>query len=60
MSGSRFIHVSQAAHLSTGSATGEYICSHRGALKRQTGGLLELCRRGVTVTVGTVMLLSGL
>lgn len=33
---------------------------HGGALKRLTGGLPELLRRGVTVTAGTVALLSGL
>lgn len=60
MSGSRFTHVSQGAHFSPGSVTGEAICSHGRALKRLTWGQLELFRRGVTVTVGTVMLLSGL
>ena len=34
--------------------------SHGGALKRLTGALPELLGRGVTVTVGTVGLLSGL
>lgn len=61
MSGSRFTHGSQGAHFSTGSETTDFsMCSHCGALKMLTGGLLELFRRGVTVTVGIVVLLSGL
>lgn len=60
MSGSRFTHVSQGAHFSIGSVIGEAVCLHGRALKRLTGVLLEIFRRGVTVTVGIVMLLSGL
>ena len=61
MSGSKFTHVSQGAHLPAGSEAGDFsMHSHGGALKRLTGGLPELLRRGVTVTAGTVALLSGL
>lgn len=60
MSGSRFSQVSQGAHFSTGSGNEETIFSQCGTLKRLAGGLLELLIRGVTVTVGTVVLLSGL